>query len=528
MIPRPTAMTKIINTYPNLTAAQEAVAQLGVSGFDTSRLSVIGNDDKRPPNAPRLKKSLLWGGALGAAATFLLPGGGHLFLAGHLARTIALHALGLTAKGIATGLAAGGTIDLLRRVGLDNRAVKEAAEAITAGHFALVINGDWMTTQRARRALDCSRQHADSRLTEIVRRYGYEHQSFLSLYGGMKIWFADDLDAAVIYRCVGRVAIVAAAPLACREQWVEVTRLFLAYCDEQKLDCLMLPIGSEFAAVARQCGMALLRIGESGYFQLPAWRPAGDRAKKVRSGVNQARKAGVYVERYDPVKNQCEQTRREIEELCQRWIDTREVDALGWLLELDPFSFGEDKRYFLAREADGQLVGMLACSPIYARCGWYLEDLIRDQTAERGVSELLVVEALNQLAAEGAELATLGTSPLAGLKPVKDDIGQNIITAGNQSAEDNPESRFKSLSRLLNLIYEHLDAFYHFKALHRFKAKFAPSFIDPEYLAIYPPRIRLRMIFALVGAFDPAGFTGVMTSKLRRLWKEARQSANNS
>ena len=331
-------MTKIINTYQNLAAAQEAVAQLSLNGFDASRLSVIGHDDKGSPKTPRLKKSLLWGGALGAAATFLLPGGVHLFLAGHLARTIVLHALGVTAKGIATGLAAGGTIGLLRRAGLDQRAVKETAEAVASGHFALVINGDWITTQRARRALGCHRQQADPRLTEIVRRYGYEHQSFLSLYSGMKVWYAPNdgaMDGAVIYRCIGRVAIVAAAPLAAREHWAEVTRLFLAHCDEQKLDCLMLPIGSEFAEVARQCGMAVLRIGESGYFQLPAWRQAGDRAKKVRSGVNQARKAGVCVERYDPVQDQCERTRREIEELCQSDAQGKRTNLAHLLTRVD-------------------------------------------------------------------------------------------------------------------------------------------------------------------------------------------------
>ncbi|MEP7342821.1 MAG: DUF2156 domain-containing protein [Acidobacteriota bacterium] len=517
-------MTKIINTYESLAAAQQAVAQLTISGFDASRLSVIGHGDKRPPNAHRLKKSLLWGGALGVAMTFVLPGGGHLLLAGHLARTVALHALGVTAKGIATGLAAGGTVDLLRRAGLDNRALKEAADAIAAGRFALVINGDWVTTQRARRTLGCDMRPLDERLAAIVSRHGYEHQSFLSLYGGTKVWYAPQnsaVDAAVVYRCVGHVAIVTAAPLAPREHLAEVTRMFLAYCDEQKLDCVMLPVGSEFAKVARQCGLALLRIGESGYFELPAWRPAGDRAKKVRAGVNQARKAGVSIERYDPLQNQCEQTRREIEELCQNWVDSREVDALGWLLELDPFALSEHKRYFLARESGGRLVGMLACSPIPARQGWYLEDLIRNPKAERGVSELLVVEALNQLSAEGAKLATLATSPLAGLKPVKDE------TACDKSSENNMEDQFKQLSRLLNLIYEHLDAFYHFRALHRFKAKFAPSFVDPEYLAFYPPRIRPRMVFALIGVFDPAGFTGVMVSKLRRLWKEARRSKDN-
>ena len=214
----------------------------------------------------------------------------------------------------------------------------------------------------------------------------------------------------------------------------------------------MLPLGKETADVARECGMGLLKIGESGYFNLPQWKPAGDRGKKVRAGVNQARKAGIAVERYDPLSNRDERTRAEIEELCQAWIDTREVDALGWLLELDPFKLAEYKRYFLAHAANGHLEGMLACCPIPARNGWYLEDLIRRPGADRGVSELLIVEALRSLAAEGAELATLATSPLAG------------VESNGSSGE------FKHLAKLLRLIYEHLDAFYHFKALHRFKA----------------------------------------------------------
>lgn len=492
-------MAKVIGIYDSSDAAREAMARLGAVGIDASRLSIIGGGDAR--QSLQWKKSVLWGGAMGAAISLLLPGGGHLLLAGHVARAIAIHALGVTAKAVVAGAAMGRTADLLRHAGLDRRAVKEAAEAIDAGRFALALESDWVTMQRARMALGRDQQAPDPRLLELVRRHGYEAQSFLSLYSGMKIWFADEPDAAVVYRQVGRVAVVAAAPLAAREHLSEITRRFLAYCDEEDLDCLMLPVGAAFAEIARARGMALLGIGESGYFKLPDWKPAGDRAKKVRAGVNQARKAGVRVERYEPAQREDAQIRAEIESLCQAWINTREVDALGWLLELDPFSLSEHKRYFLARNAAGRLEGMLACSPIPARHGWYLEDLIRRPDAERGVSELLVVEAINHLAAEGAELATLATSPLAGIEP------------------DVLAPPFKQLARALTMIYEHLDVFYHFKALHRFKSKFAPSFVDPEYAAIYPPRIRLRMIYAVIGAFDPAGFTGVVASKLRRVWR---------
>jgi hypothetical protein len=503
-------MGKIIGAYQNLQSAQEAMSRLVETIGDATGLSIIGPDGAQFIEKTSLNKTWVWGVALGASVGFLLPGGGHALIIGHLARAVAVHALGLTAKGVLVGAAAGGTVDLLRRGG-GNRL--STARVVKRGQYALTLDGDRSTMRRVRTALDAERRQVDPQVFTMVRRYGYEHQSFLSLYGGMETWASQAPEAVVVYRRVGRVAVVAAAPLTARENLAEVTRLFLAYCKARKMDCLMLPVGTEFAEIARSCGMGLLHIGESGYFSLPEWRPAGDRAKKVRAGVNQASKAGVRVETYFPAQsqgrqeNEDAQIRAEIEELCQAWINTREVDALGWLLELNPFHLCETKRYFLARNAAGKLEGMLVCSPIYAQNGWYLEDLIRRPGAERGVSELLAVEALKRLAADGASLATLGTSPLAGT---------------------DPHAQFKQTDRALRLIYNHFDALYHFKTLHRFKAKFAPSFVDQEYIAVYPPRIRPRMVFAVIGALEPGGLTGVMASKLRRLWRKANQKRNAS
>src|SRR5262245_8851684 len=467
-----TMTARIIGTFESLIEAQAAANRLTSSGVDWKRLSIIGDPGRASRRWSQMKKSLAWGSALGTGLAFLLLPGGIFYLAGHLSRSGALQVLGVTAKGMLIGAAAGGMVDLFRSARVDRRAGREAADTLAAGRFALALTGDWVMFQHARAAIANQQAQADEYLVEMVCRYGYEHQSFVLLYGGMEVWQSTRPEAAVVYRRVGRVAIVGAAPLTKRENLQEVIGQFLGFCRQQNLDCLMLPLGSQTAEVAHKCGMGLLKIGESGYFKLPDWKPAGDRAKKVRAGVNQARKAGVVVERYDPRSNQDRHARAEIEELCQQWIDTREVDLLGWLLELDPLKLAEHKRYFLARASDGHLEGMLACSPIPARNGWYLEDLIRRPGAGRGVSELLVVEALRALASEGAELATLATPPSAGIEP---------------------SGEFKQLARLLKLIYEHLDVFYHFKALHRFKAKFAPSFIDAEFAAIYPPRIRLRM-----------------------------------
>ncbi len=400
-----------------------------------------------------------------------------LIITGHLTRNSLWRATGLTAKGLLLGSAIGFSLELLRQTDWFPDKVKRFRSPLDSSvEEVAVANCEW-------------------RLIQILKRYGYEHQSFLSLYGEMEVWWSELPEAAVVFRRVGNVLIVVAAPLAAKENWLSVTRSFLEYCRRKRLDCLMLPVGQEFAAVARECGMRLLCVGESGYFKLPEWKPAGDRAKKIRAGVNQARNAGIIVEPYDPDSNSHPETRTEIESLCRRWLDTREIDALGWLLELTPFKLSEHKRYFLAREASGALCGFLACSPIYARKGWYLEDLIRHPKADRGVSELLVVEALKHLSAEGAQIATLATSPLAGVEP---------------------EDDFKIVARVLKLIYRHMDMFYHFHTLHRFKSKFAPSFVEKEYLAVYPPRFSFRPVLALVKAFEPNGLTGLVTSKLRK------------
>ena len=450
----------------------------------------IGFLDKLILSQQKLGQTTALSGAIGGFVSLVLTRKSLLVLVvtGHLTRNSLWRATGLTAKGLMIGSVVGILLEILRQTDLFpfttttlNPAAESTNEETSSTSYG---NYGW-------------------RLMQLLTQYGYEHQSFLSLYGDMEVWWSDQPEGAVVFRRIEQVLLVVAAPLAAKEHWQTITQDFLAYCRRNHLTCLMLPVGEEFAAVARACEMRLLCVGESGYFKLPEWKPAGDRAKKVRAGVNQARNAGIHVEAYTPSSSSPETTHTEIDALCHLWLETREIDALGWLLELNPFKFSEHKRYFLARNNQGQLQGLLACSPIYARQGWYLEDLIRHPEADRGVSELLVVEALKQLSAEGARLATLATSPLAGVEPVDD---------------------FKLIARVLKLVYRHLDLFYHFHSLHRFKSKFAPSFIEKEYVAVYPPQFKLRPILALIKAFEPDGLTGLVRSKLQKT--VARQIKN--
>ncbi len=483
-------MVKIIATFNDFTAAQALISRLSDSGLEPKLFSII---DAQPKLQTTRRISLGLAIGLGLLTALFVPN----ISFWHLSLPLSLHLVGVIGFRMLTGVATGGAVELLFY-----KAILPRTISLKSDRYSVALESDFETIQKTELAFENLFSANNDRLFNLVQKHGYEHQSFLSLYDGSEVWFDAGNDAAVVFRRVRRVAIVTAAPMAAREDLEAVTRQFLNFCRQQNLDCLMLPISREFSEIAHTCGMGLLPIGESGYFKLPEWKPAGDRGKKVRAGVNQARGAGLTVEAFDPESEMSFVMRKEIDQLCHDWIESREIDALGWLLELSPFKLSQQKRYFLAHNSDGKLEGMLACSPIPARHGWYLEDLIRSSNSHRGVSELLVVEALKQLAAEGAELATLGTSPLANLKP------------GEQ---------FRFVTRVLQLIYERFDSYYHFKQLHRFKAKFAPTFTDAEYLAVWPPQARWRMVRAAILVLDPRGLTGMTAAKLRKLWKKSRQ-----
>jgi len=258
------------------------------------------------------------------------------------------------------------------------------------------------------------------------------------------------------------------------------------------------PTTERFAREGIQLGLSAIKIGAAPYFGLAAWQPRGNCAKQMRAGVNQALRAGVrieFVESFD------EDLKQETAELCLKWLKTRRAaTTFGWLLALDPFLRAERKKVFAARDANNRLVGLLAASPIPARDGWYLEDVLRAQDAPQGTADLLVFEALQRLKAEGATMATLGTAPLA--REGVDDI----------STHDHPV-----IEHALRLASKRLSVFYNFEGLRRFKTKFVASRWESEYALVkHGVIVPSRVAHALLRAIVPGGLKQLLARKTLR------------
>src|SRR5216683_151090 len=262
-----------------------------------------------------------------------------------------------------------------------------------------------LTARRRRRLPDPTGE-----LLRLQTLYGYNPHSLVSIAPGALLWSTPEIDGAIIYGEFGRVWLAAGDPLAPLEDMAELARQFAAFAKQKNRVVAFVPTSAEFARRTTLDGFMAVKVGASPYFDLKTWNPRGDSAKKLRAGVNQARRAGVKVQVVSTVDAKL---REETARLCLRWLDTRRAGTtFGWLVALDPFLHADYKKYFAAR-VDGKLVGFLAASPIPARKAWYLEDVLRLPDAPQGTATLLVFEALTALKQEGVPLATLGTAPLA-------------------------------------------------------------------------------------------------------------------
>lgn len=338
-------------------------------------------------------------------------------------------------------------------------------------------------------------------LFRFYQLHGYNAHALVGIAEGTRLWNCPDTEGAVAYNEFGKVWLVPGDPLANVDNLAQVSDCFLQKARAEKRVVGFMPATEQFAKQSSALGLRAIKIGSAPYFDLVNWAPRGDRAKKARAGVNQARRAGVQVREVVHVD---EKLIRETNCLCKSWLTTRRsAIRFEWLFTVDLFRHKEEKKFFTARDANGKLVGFLAATPIPARDGWYLEDVLRSKQAPNGTTDLLVVEALDALKNSGAKLATLGTALMATDGFAHPDIHVSSV-----------------LSRGLWFVARCCSIFYNFDGVRRFKAKFAPSWWESEYVLISqdvtaPPRVLSAFVHAIV----PAGPSYLLARQMSRAWR---------
>lgn len=326
-----------------------------------------------------------------------------------------------------------------------------------------------------------------ARVLELLRRFGWNATSFQCLQPGFAHWFGGTA-ACVAYVDTGRAWVAAGAPICDEAALGEVAGAFVRAASEQGRRAVFFGTERRFA----DSGFESLLIGAQPVYDPQRWPETLRRTRSLREQLRRGRAKGVRVSdvRAEDVSPAGSPLRLEVEALIAAWRRAKPMPPMGFLVRVDPFDFADERRLFVARrktEAGESLVGFAAVVPVFARGGWFIENLIRAPDAPNGTAELLVDAALRDAADRGSRYFTLGLSPLAGAVPSP-----------------------------LHLARKYASALYDFAGLEAFKAKFRPHEWSPIYLSHPSTQSGYTAVYHSLVAFSRHG---LLRYGIETLWR---------
>lgn len=317
------------------------------------------------------------------------------------------------------------------------------------------------------------------RARSLIRAYGRAATCWQVLHPKMSLWFAPAGDGVVGYVTCRRVRVVAGEPVCAPQRLAAVCHEFARAAERA---------GERVCYLAAESGMVqqLDAIGEHAAIPIgaqPVWHPS-DLARQFKSTaglryqLNRARNRGVAVTEWPSRRCGHIGLRRILAE----WLRDKPMPALGFMT--DPYLLQRmgGRRLWVAEQNESP-VGYAVLSPVPARSGWLVEQIVRGRKAPNGTAESLVAAAARTVAAEGYRFFTLGAAPLS--------------RRGPRFTGDHP----LWLRAATGWMRAHATRFYNFRGLEHFKAKFKPRAWEPLFAVVTESRIRPATLYAVLDAF---------------------------
>ena len=325
--------------------------------------------------------------------------------------------------------------------------------------------------------------HDLSRARSLVLRHGWNATAYQILNPGIRHWFWAEGEAVVGYVRSWRRWVVAGAPICALDDLAAVAAAFEA--EAARHSARVCYFGTDIRLrrlYANRPGYSEMLVGAQPVWDPAHWPAIIDGKASLRAQRNRAANKGVTVCEWATERaHQHPALRRCLAE----WLQTRGLPAMRFLVETETLGGLLDRRVFVAERA-GAAVAFLIASPIPARRGWLVEQLVRGDGAPNGTATLLLDAAMRALADDGADYVTLGLSPLS---------------QRARAAVENPIW----LNLLLGWVRAHGKRFYNFEGLEAFKAKFAPDRWDPITSLTNEPSPSLLTLHATADAFSGEG-----------------------
>jgi len=293
---------------------------------------------------------------------------------------------------------------------------------------------------------------------ELVASHGADTLSFFKLRTDKHHFFDRSHRAFVGYRIEAGVLLVSGDPVGPAAAVPGLLRDLCGFAEARGLAIGVVGASEGFAEMATGAGLSSFYIGDEAIVELAAFSLEGRAIRKLRQAVARVRKAG-YTAVLRPMGELSEPELRELEEVSDRWRGDKPERGFSMAIDSLRGDYLDDSLVVVARDVEGEVRGFLHFAPCYGRPTASLGLMRRDRDTVNGLTEYLVVSAIEMLRERGIEEMSLNFAAFA--RWLRSPSGFAERTLGRVVALANP--------------------YFQIESLYRFNAKFSPRW-QPRYL----------------------------------------------
>jgi lysyl-tRNA synthetase class 2 len=330
----------------------------------------------------------------------------------------------------------------------------------------LVLLGSAYLAFRSPALREASSDGDRRRAVDLVRAHGADTLAFFKLRRDTQRLFSPDGQAFLAYRIEAGVLLLSGDPVGPPSALPGLLRRACAFAEERGLRLAVLGAGESLLSLYKQAGLRAFYIGDEAIVDTAGFALEGRAIRKVRQSVNRLERAG-YTVSVEPLGALGHEELLEVERVSDDWRQGK--PERGFAMALDGLNPDEhaDTLVVSARDVDGTLRAFLHFVPSYGRAAVSLSAMRRERETPNGLTEFLVVRALEALREQGVL-----------------EVSLNFAAFGC-ALRDPHGLRQQLLARVLTF----LDRYFQLESLYSFNAKFSPRW-EPRYL-LYEGRLGL-------------------------------------
>ena len=286
--------------------------------------------------------------------------------------------------------------------------IPSAVAILSCGTLAAVA---WLVFRPLAPPAGCS-ERSRRRAERLVRAHGSDTLSAFKLRRDKHYLFSHDERAFVGYRVESGVLVVSGDPVGPPDTLPALAREVRAFAEVRGLRLAVLGAGDASTAVWQAEGLRSMYIGDEAIVDTAGFSLEGRAIRKVRQSVARLAKAG-YTSEVARLGDLHAAAVADLERVSDRWRAGEPERGFSMAMDSLQGDHLSDSVVVTARDGDGAVRGFLHFVPVYGRPAVSLSFMRRERDTPNGLTEFMVVRAIEALRERGVAEVSLNFAAFA-------------------------------------------------------------------------------------------------------------------